>query len=276
MSLFLAGDGFPASDPAAGGIDAAWDEFIQSASGTGRKRGGRRRRRLTRGPQPTGQTTGTAGGTTPASNIEQGDRQSTETVAEQDVPPPANDRILVIYTDEASARQAAEAIGARNPQLEVITAPVTTGELALPDSPDLLGGVVLTPACATTLLTALAPHRQILSTLVRRGTPLLALGSSAAVIGASIPGPEGEPVEALRLVGVGVSVEPVLNHTIDAMTRSKLRTTVIIDPGTVLRVDAVTGRTKVLGAGRTTWVGHGEDHFIIHHEPTSAPTGEID
>ena len=73
-----------------------------------------------------------------------------------------------------------------------------------------------------------------------------------------------------------MSVEPVLNHTIDAMTRSKLRTTVIIDPGTVLRVDAVTGRTKVLGAGRTTWVGHGDDHFIIHHEPTSAPTGEID
>ena len=273
MTLFLAGSGFPS---AAGteGIDAAWDEFVTLATGTGRKRGTRRRRRIT-APSALAEVVDA-----PASEDAQEplpDAPDTTPEAPGEPEPPTTDRVWVLAADQAQAEVLKEAVTARGPEVEVIVTTISPdAPLELPEFPELLNGLVLGEVEATTLLAALGPHRSVVSRLVRQDTPLLAFGAASATAGTSVPGPELAPVQALQLVGVAVSVEPVLNNTLAAMSLDSTRTTVVVDPDAVLRVDAVTGRTKVLGTGRTTWVARANDQFVIHYEPTSAPTGEND
>lgn len=271
MTLFLAGCGFPTSHAGTEGIDAAWDEFVTLAAGTGRKRGGRRRRRIT-APSIPADAADTATG--------EADAQApvpTEAELTAEPLPPTNDRVWVLAADEAQTAALAEAITARGPEIEVITTTLTPdAPLVWPEFPEMLNGLVFGDVEATALLAVLGPHRPLVSRLVRQDTPLMAFGAATTTVGTSVPGPDQDPVPGLQLVGVAVSVDRVLNDTLAAMSRATARTAVMIGPDAVLRVDAVTGRTKVLGTGRTTWVGRANDQFVIHYEPTNAPTGDND
>lgn len=161
--------------------------------------------------------------------------------------------------------------------------------ISWPDDVDELAGLVVGGGWTPGYLDALHPHRELLARLVRSGMPYLGYSAGAAVVAKHViaagwqqegrqivPEIAGEGTQELQLRDglalIGPSVDPhadthnILGRCIAALETGPMSSVVAIDERTALVIDAVSGRTRVLGPGRVTWVSRAGADFNIRFE----------
>ena len=165
------------------------------------------------------------------------------------------------------------------------------GPIAWPTDPEHLAGLVVAGGWTPGYLEALTNWRETISKLVRGGVPYLGWSAGAMIVGrhAIVGGwqhrgrrvaPEiaGEGSteldirDGLALIGPSIETHSdaqfLVGRAMAALQAGPMQTVVAIDEDTALVIDASSGRTKVVGAGRIAWVTKGDDdQFGIRFEP---------
>lgn len=159
-----------------------------------------------------------------------------------------------------------------------------------PAEPETLAGLVVAGGWTPGYLEALTGWREMISTLVRRGVPYLGWSAGAMVVGRhAIAGgwqhrgrrvaPEiaGEGSteldirDGLALIGPSIETHSdtqyLVGRALAALMAGPMRSIAAIDEDTALVIDVASGRTKVLGTGRVTWVTNDGDQLSVRFEP---------
>lgn len=163
------------------------------------------------------------------------------------------------------------------------------GPACWPDDPEQIAGLVVAAGWTPGYLEALMPHRRVIASHVHRGYPYLGWSAGAMVVGrhAIVGGwrhqgrrvaPEiaGEGSvdldirEGLGLIGPAIethaSEQFLVNRAMAALESGPMQTIACIDEDTALIINANSGRTKVKGLGRVTWVRRNTESFTISYE----------
>lgn len=164
------------------------------------------------------------------------------------------------------------------------------GPVVWPIDPEQLAGLVVAGGWTPGYLEALSGWREMISTLVRRGVPYLGWSAGAMIVGrhAIVGGwqhggrrvaPEiaGEGSteldirEGLGLIGPAIETHAdsqyLVGRALAAVQHGPLRSVAAIDEDTALVIDVASGRTRVIGAGRVTWVSADGEHLGVRFEP---------
>ena len=172
------------------------------------------------------------------------------------------------------------------------------GPIEWPADPENLAGLVVGGGWTPGYLEALTGWREMISTLLRRGVPYLGWSAGAMVVGRHaivggwqhrgrqvVPEIVGEGSteldirDGLALIGPSIETHAdtqyLLGRALAALQTGPMRSIAAIDEETALVVDVTSGRSKVLGRGRVTWVSADGDRFVVRFEPRdSQPADE--
>lgn len=163
------------------------------------------------------------------------------------------------------------------------------GPVIWPENPEQVAGLVVAAGWTPGYLEALLPHRKAIAEHVHRGYPYLGWSAGAMIVGrhAIVGGwqyegrrvaPEiaGEGIteldirEGLGLIGPSVETHAgeqyLAIRAIAALQAGSMSTVACIDEDSALIINANSGRTRVKGPGRVTWVRRNEDNFVITFE----------
>ncbi len=172
------------------------------------------------------------------------------------------------------------------------------GPIVWPVNPEGLAGLVVAGGWTPGYLEALSGWREMISTQVRRGIPYLGWSAGAMVVGRHaivggwkhrgrqvVPEIVGEGSteldirEGLGLIGPSIETHAdtqyLIGRALAALQVGPMSTVVAIDEDTALIIDATSGRTKVAGRGKVTWVTAEADRLLVHFEPRN-PVEERD
>ncbi len=164
------------------------------------------------------------------------------------------------------------------------------GPIAWPAEPEQLAGLVVAGGWTPGYLEALTGWREMISTLVRRGVPYLGWSAGAMIVSRhAIAGgwqhagrriaPEiaGEGSteldirEGLALIGPSIETHAdaqyLVGRALAVLQVGPMRSVAAIDEDTALVIDVASGRTKVVGAGRVTWVSNDDGQLSVRFEP---------
>lgn len=163
-----------------------------------------------------------------------------------------------------------------------------------PEDFEALAGLVVADGPTADYLDRLAPQRDRLAHLVRRGVPYLGYGAGAmiaskhAIVGGWKRGPrqvapeqsgEGrEQVEVrdgLALVGTTIQTRAdtgfTLGRALAALESGRATSCAALDDRTALAVDAASGRTRVLGDSLVHWLIKEGANVVVRPESGRAP-----
>jgi cyanophycinase len=199
--------------------------------------------------------------------------------------------------DEAAAwlDQYAEPILRRFPEALIepiwLTDPTDDDDPATewPADPDQLAGIVVAGGWTSGYLDSLLPQRALLARLVRSGVPYLGFSAGAMVAAKNVilggwqhrgrqvaPEKSGDGLRELELrdgLGlIGPSVEThtdtysTLDRAVSALVEGPMSTVIALDEHAALVVDAVTGKTRILGSGKVHWIAKSGDQVTIRSE----------
>lgn len=163
-----------------------------------------------------------------------------------------------------------------------------------PPEPEALAGIIVAGGWTPGYLEGLSAWRDMLSKLVRRGVPYLGFSAGAAIVGRhaivggwqhtgrqvapEITGQGSTEIDVrdgLALIGPGIETHAdtrfMLGRALAACQVGPMRTVAAIDEDTALIIDAASGRTRVAGGGRVTWVSTEGEQFIVRYEPSPRP-----
>lgn len=174
-----------------------------------------------------------------------------------------------------------------------------SSDVTVSDCFDGVAGIIVCGGYVPAYLAALAPHRGKIAALTAAGVPYLGFSAGAHVVGKLAvcggwqyqsrqlcPESAGEGftelnvVDGLGLVSVTVTAHTDSWHTLPvamaAVEANDQLTVAAIDEDTCLRINEVTGRTRVMGKGRVHWVSRQADVFLVRWEDKNSNTRRQD
>jgi cyanophycinase len=162
-------------------------------------------------------------------------------------------------------------------------------ETVWPTDPDGLAGLIVAGGWTSGYLDSMLPQRQLLGELVRSGVPYLGFAAGAQVVSKDVivggwqqsgrqvaPEKSGDGLRELELrTGLGLIGPSVETHTdtystldraVSALRSGPMSSVIALDENTALVIDAVNGKTRVLGHGRVHWLSQQGDQITIRLE----------
>lgn len=179
---------------------------------------------------------------------------------------------------------------ARMPDAIIEPLPLDATDVDWPTDLEQLAGLIVAGGWTPGYLDALVPHRELISQLVRGGTPYLGFSAGAMVVSkhaiaggwrqqgrqivpemASEGLDELELRDGLRLIAPTIEAHAdshsTLGRAIAALELGKMNSVVALDDGVALLIDASSGRARVVGEGRATWLTRAGSSIDVRFQP---------
>lgn len=170
------------------------------------------------------------------------------------------------------------------------------GEVAWPEDPQELAGLVVAGGWIRGYLESIAPFRESIARLIRSGTPYLGFSAGAMIVakhaivgGWRYQGRQVAPEiagegsaelsieEGLGLIGVSIETHAtshaMLTRAVAALQAGPMSSIAVIDDDAALVIEVGSGRTSVLGGGQVTWLSRRGGEVVVHLNTGEAQTG---